>query len=195
MGIFDELLSEAERLREEKEAHAEAVAKARREELLRLAAEGDKQKWVHNGPKPMRVGGPIIDNASRGQQRALCQKHKAEIALWVSAGDTFKKISERLTEIEKIKVSDQSVNFFCSDNEILKPEALKNAQAKLTAALEEIKLLIDGGASRGELCNHYGVSGTSLGEFFAQHGLSTRANRRIKKTQFNTLFARRKSYD
>lgn len=186
---FSQVLQEAEAQRKALEAHAESVEKARREELRRLAAEGDKQKWEHKGPKPVRVGGPIIDNASRGQQRDLLKKNRSEIAAWIASGSTFVQIAKMLTETEKIKVAAQSVRLFCRDNGIQKPEELKTAQKKLTAAIEEIKLLIDGGASRAELCERYGVSGTSMGEFFLKHGLSTRSSRKIKKS-FNTLYRR-----
>lgn len=189
MPSFSEVLQEAEAQRKAREAHAEAVEKARREELRRLTAEGDKQKWEHKGPKPARVGGPIIDNASRGQQRDLLKKNRSEIAAWIASGSTFTQIAKMLTETEKIKVAAQSVRLFCRDNGIQKPEELKTAQNKLTAAIEEIKVLIDSGASRAELCEKYQVSGTSMGEFFLKHGLSTRASRKIKKS-FNTLYRR-----
>lgn len=189
MPSYSEVLQEAEAKRKAQEAHAEAVEKARREELRLLAAEGDKQKWVHKGPKPVRVGGPIIDNASRGQQRDLLKKNRSEIAAWIASGSTFTQIAKMLTETEKIKVAAQAVRLFCRDNGIQKPEELKTAQKKLTAAIEEIKLLIDGGASRAELCEKYQVSGTSMGEFFLKHGLSTRASLKIKKS-FNTLYRR-----
>lgn len=186
---FAHVLAEAEAQRKAQEAHAEAVEIARREDLRRLAAEGDKQKWTHKGPKPVRVGGPIIDNASRGQQRDLCRKNRSEIAVWIASGSTFVQIAKMLTETEKIKVAAQSVRLFCRDNGIQKPEELKTAQKKLTAAIEEIKALIDSGASRAELCEKYQVSKTSMGEFFMKHGLSTRSSRKIKKS-FNTLYRR-----
>ena len=164
MGIFDELLNEAEMLRDEQDAKVLQRQKAKKEEMARLLKEGEKVTKYSKGTK--KPGG------ERFSQFDACDRHADLIRRMV--GDEFKTYSDTARAVSRLEgqtVAPQTMNIWCKRNGLKSAKLM--AYAHLEPHLDEIRRMCNTGHSRAEIMQRFEVSSSTLGDFMKLHGLST----------------------